>query len=384
MSRVLWLCKSRYMNHDVIDDRYARLFEIPHCLGAHAQVRGFCLDYRLARPKPVPADLAGEWHRANVPRTLFIGWFLQLLCFARAFRPQVVIASSDCFHVVLGALLARLLGARFYADLYDDYASFGLARIPGMRWLYHRALSRADGICAVSRTLGQDMEKAYPGTAVLVLESTIGGADFTPLDSSDSLHELGLGHLAANPRVGICGGLNRHHGADVTFASFDIIARQVPDVAFVVAGRLDDECPLPARPFVHYIGTLPHSQMARFYSAVDVVIVPLSNTRFGYYAFPQKAYEVLACGRPAVASDVGALAMLFQTLPAALYTPDSPQSLADAVAAQLRDPALLDVDIPTWSGQAAKLAAFIAANKDNSQDDSPVTGCTGARGTVAR
>lgn len=361
MTRVLWLCKSRYMSHDVIDDRYARLFEIPHCLGRHLAVRGYCLDYRLQRAAPVPDDLAHEWGRGNIPRSLFIGWFFQLLAFARSFSPNVVVASSDCLHVILGAVVARLHGATFYADLYDDYATFGLARIPGVRWLYRRALARADGICAVSRTLASDMEKAYPGKPVLVLESTIGGDDFAPCDSAESLAYLGLEHLSSSARVGICGGLNRYHGADVTFAAFDLVAQKVPDVAFVVAGYLDDDCPLPERPFVHYIGTLPHGDMPRFYSAVDVVIVPLSNTRFGYYAFPQKAYEVIACGRPAVAAEVGALALLFESLPTARYNPDSPGSLAEAIARQLGDPAVLDVDIPTWSGQAEKLAAFLTA-----------------------
>ncbi len=132
-------------------------------------------------------------------------------------------------------------------------------------------------------------------------------------------------------------------------------------MVFVVAGYLDEDCPLPHRPFVHYIGTLPHSDMSYFYSAVDVVIVPLSNTRFGYYAFPQKAYEVLACGRPAVAADVGALALLFEMKPEVLYDPDAPESLASAVERQLRSPSVLDVEIPTWSDQAETLAAFLGA-----------------------
>ena len=43
-SRLFWLCKGRYMSHDVIEDRYARLFELPHCLGRRMAVKGFCLD----------------------------------------------------------------------------------------------------------------------------------------------------------------------------------------------------------------------------------------------------------------------------------------------------------------------------------------------------
>ena len=359
MNKVLWLCKSRYMGHDVIEDRYARLFEIPTCLGRYAQVRGFCLDYRLAKAAAIPADLAPAWARANIPRTLFVGWFIQLLAYTRRFRPQAVVASSDCLHVILGALLARVFGARFYADLYDDYATFGLARVPGMRWLYRRALARADGICSVSRTLGQDVQQSYPGVPVLVLESTIDAGMFRPLDKAESRQRIGLDDVGAAKLVGICGGLNPFHGADIVFGAFAEIAAGNPDVLFVIAGQPHPDCPIPERDDVRFIGRLPHADMPSFFSAMDLVVVPLSNTRFGYFAFPQKAYEVLACRTPAVAAEVGSLALLFESLPDVRYDPDSSSALAVAALRQLDKPRLLEVDIPTWEDQAKKLAEFI-------------------------
>jgi teichuronic acid biosynthesis glycosyltransferase TuaC len=357
--RVLWLCKTRYMNHDVIDDRYARLFELPNSLGKRQAVSSFCLDYRLAKAAPVSDDLTGSWRRSSIPRTFFIGWFFVLLAYARQVRPQCVIASSDCLHIILGDLVSRLFGARFYADLYDDYSTFGLAKIPGMRWLYRRALARANGICAVSRTLGRDIEKQYPDKPVVVLESTIDAALFRPQDRVESRKMLGLDRFEGKKLVGVCGGLNAFHGADIVFNAFAKIAAQDPHVVFVVAGKLYNECPLPEREDVAYLGMLPHSQMSYFFSALDVAVVALSNTRFGYYAFPQKAYELLACRVPVAAADVGALGMLFGSLKEALYDPDSSVALADTVLHQLEKKSLLDVRIPTWSEQAEKMDNFI-------------------------
>ena len=349
------------MNHDVIDDRYARLFELPNSLGKKQPVASFCLDYRLTKSTPINNDLKGNWHRSSIPRTFFIGWFLVLIAYARQVRPQCVIASSDCLHIILGGLVSRLFGARFYADLYDDYSTFGLAKIPGMRWLYWRALARADGIFTVSRTLGCDIEKQYPGKPVLVLESTIDAGLFYPQDKAESRKLLGLDRLKGKKLVGVCGGLNALHGADIVFDSFAQIAEHDSDVVFVVAGNLFDECPLPDREDVEYLGMLPHTQMSYFFSALDVAVVALSNTRFGYYAFPQKAYEVLACGVPVAAADVGALSLLFEDLTDALYDPDSPASLTDTVIQQLDARVLLNVDIPTWDEQADKLSDFIQA-----------------------
>jgi len=357
--KVLWLCKGRYMNHDVIDDRYGRLFELPQNLSAVAQVQACCLDYRIQAPRSVDPSLAANWRRANIPRSLFIGWIIALVTTARQMKPDCVVASSDCLHVILGGFIARLVRARFVADLYDDYSSFGLARIPGMRWLYRRALERAHGISVVSHTLGQDLRKQYPDTPVIVLESTIDADRFQPRDKAASHKLLGLESLAGKKLVGVCGGLNALHGADVVFRAFEVMARRDPDVVFLVAGKLHDECPLPALDNVNYLGMLPHEQMSLFFSALDVAVVALSNSKFGYYAFPQKAYEVLACGVPVVAADVGAMSLLFASLPEVLYDPESEESLADKLQHQLVARKTLDMEIPTWDDQARRLDDFL-------------------------
>lgn len=349
------------MNHDVINDRYARLFEIPQCLGQSVPVHSFCLDYRPGSKEPIAEDLKDSWSRANIPLTLFIGWFFLLIARARKFRPDCVIASSDCLQVILGGLVARMFGARFYADLYDDYSTFGLAKIPGMKYFYQRALARADGICAVSRTLGEYVQEQFPGKPVLVLESTIDSATFYPRDKTESRKLLGLDRLQGKKLVGVCGGLNAYHGADIVFGAFAKISELHPNVVFVVAGKLDEQCPLPELPNIEYLGMLPHSHMPHFFSAMDVQVVALSNTRFGYFAFPQKAYEVLSCQVPVAAADVGALALLFEQLPSALYDPDSSSSLASTVVHQLQARQVNEVEIPTWADQARELAAFIGA-----------------------
>lgn len=355
----LWLCKARYMNHDVIRDRYARLFELPQGLGRRFDLTAICLDYRFSGKPETPVDLRDSWTRISIPRTLFLGWILQVFRRARNARARYVVASSDCLNVVIGYWVARRLGARFYADLYDDYSAFGLARIPGLRTLYRRALAGADGIVAVSRTLGEDLRTRYPGVPVLVVESTIDASVFYRRERRESRELLGLDRLGGAKLVGLCGGLNRFHGADVVFAALDEIVKKRPDVVLVVAGKSFSECPLPRSDNLHYLGMLPHERMPYFYSAMDVVIVPLSNSRFGYYAFPQKAYEVLACKAPVAAAAVGALAMLFDGLPGALYDPDSPGDLARVILSQLETAALLEVEIPTWAEQSSRLAEFI-------------------------
>lgn len=361
--RVLWLCKASYMNHDVIEDRYARLFELPNLMGRNENlcVNAVCLDYHMQTKGPISDDLQGTWRRYSLPRSLFIGWFFSLMAHARKLKPQCVVASSDCVHVILGWMIARCFNAAFFVDLYDDYSTFGLARIPGIKWLYGRALQKADGICTVSCTLGRHIEKEYPGKPVLVLESTIDSALFYPRDKAQSRTLLGLDRFAGKKLMGVCGGLNVLHGADVVFNSFATISEKVPEVVFIVAGTLHEGCPLPDLPNVEYLGALPHHHMPYFFSAMDVALVALSNTRFGYFAFPQKAYEILACAVPVVAANVGALSLLFEGSNESMYDPESSDSLANTVVRQLQVQHINRIDIPTWQNQADALASFITA-----------------------
>ncbi len=361
--RVLWLCKASYMNYDVIADRYARLFELPNLLGKHAglSVNAVCLDYHMQQKAPISVELRDTWRRFSLPRSFFLGWFFALMLHTRRLRPECVIASSDCVHVIIGWIISRCFNAALIVDLYDDYSTFGLARVPGVKWLYRRALREANGICTVSRTLGRHIEEEYPGKSVLVLESTIDSALFYPRDKAQSRELLQLTRFAGKRLVGVCGGLNALHGADVVFSAFAKISEQAADVVFVVAGTLHRDCPLPDLPNVEYLGALPHQRMPYFFSAMDVAIVALSNTRFGYFAFPQKAYEVLACEVPVVAANVGALSMLFDDVPEALYEAQSPDSLARAVVHQLQARRIHRVDIPGWEDQAEALGNFISS-----------------------
>lgn len=347
------------MNHDVIYDRYARLYDVPDQLRQYGQVRGFCIDYRITRRGDVPADLRDIWQISSVPGTLFIGWIYALLRAVQQFRPDVIIASSDCLQVVLGWMLARLVGARFVADLYDDYATFGLARIPGMKWLYRKALAAADGITAVSVTLAEDLEEEYPQTPVLVLESTINPTAFAPRDKAQSRIGLGLDDLNGKQLVGLCGGLNAFHGVDTVFAAVPQLAQDLPNAVLVIAGRSTPDFPLPEGDNVRYLGMLPHERMAEFFSAMDVMIVALSDTPFGYYAFPQKAYEVIACQVPAVVAEVGALARLFDRLHQARYQPGRPETLVEVLKIQLSEQTVLDVPVPSWADQARLLHQFV-------------------------
>jgi glycosyltransferase involved in cell wall biosynthesis len=367
--RIAYLCKRQYMGHDVILDRYARLYEQPLQLARRGHdVLGLCLSYR-------PTDERDELHDAAPGQLRWIGlspgglrlglvgYPSRALTILRAFKPDIVVGASDAPHIIIASWLSRRLGVPFAADLYDHFESFGLSRLPGIVPLYRRALRDAAVVTCVSAPLAELVQNEYRAKGqVLALPSTIDRQVFYPRDRLASRQLLGLPSDAR--LIGTAGGLSREKGIEPLYRAFEQLAEEDPNLHLALAGPLDPACPLPLGPRVHYLGKLPHARTADFFSALDVGVVYVRDTPYGRYSFPQKAYEMAACGVPVTVAGVGAMASLFASTPQAVYAPDDVASLVDCIRAQLESPQQPGLAIPDWAELAGEMeAAYTAALK---------------------
>lgn len=340
--RIAYLCKRRYMNKDVVLDRYARLYEIPSQLALLGHdVEAFCLAYDQSRPlstlhKTPKGNLrwhSRSWGRLVAPELLVYPH--RLMRRLRAFAPDIVIAASDIPHVALGAWLAQKLGCPFVADLYDNFEGFGQARIPGMISALRWAVRRADLVLTTSEPLSELVLSGY-GTRgeVITMPSSVDKAVFRLRDKNACRMALGL--PIGVPLVGTAGGLTRDKGIDMLYAAWGLLSQSNPDVHLVLAGPYNADLHPPAGNRVHYLGSLRHDRVAELFCALDVGAICILDTLFGRYCFPQKAYEMLACGLPVVAADIGAMGRLFDRWrDTCLYPSSDPEALAKRIEAQL-------------------------------------------------
>lgn len=58
---------------------------------------------------------------------------------------------------------------------------------------------------------------------------------------------------------------------------------------------------------VHFTGRVDHDDIPRYYSLIDVFVVPRTHERAATYVTPLKPFEAMAMGRPVVVSDLPAL-----------------------------------------------------------------------------
>lgn len=343
------------MSKDVIVDRYARLYEIPFQLARLGHtLHGFCLSYQghdegTWEHDVSPGGLIWESHSLGpgyVPGLLT--YPAKLLRQVRKFSPDIIIGASDIPHVALGAWVAKKLSVPYIADLYDNFESFGQARLPGMVPALRWAVRSAALVTTTSEPLQELVKDTYHAQGeVMAMPSTIDKGIFHPIDKLVARRTLGLPEHV--PLIGTAGGLHQDKGIGTLYAAWRSIEARHPNAHLVLAGPFDQHSAPPAGERIHYLGQLPHARTADLFSALDVGIIYLRDTAFGRYCFPQKAYEMFACGLSVVAAQVGVMNHLLADTPTSLYRPDDPDDLTRAVMAQLHEPVHTKIVIQDWA-----------------------------------
>lgn len=357
------------MSKDVILDKYARLYEIPNQLAylGH-QVECFCLSYQSHKE--------GIWDESNEHKQLiwhsksYIGlkkagvlaYPFLLLSQLKQYQPDIIIAASDIPHIVWGAWCAKKLNKPFMADLYDNFEGFGQARIPGMKQLLRNAVRQAQLVTTTSQPLADLVSQEYAAQGQIIsMPSTVDLHIFGEKNKQDAQTQFGLQHN--KQYIGTAGGLYVDKGVEVIYKAWEQIKNEMPNVHLVLAGPFQLDCPPPEGDRVHYLGTLPHHEIASLFQALDVGIISILDTPFGRYCFPQKAYEMLACKLAVVVANVGEMNYLFSATPQALFKAGNSQDLAAKLLQQIRHPAHAQIPIDDWQTIIKRIEPLITSLK---------------------
>lgn len=353
------------MNHDVIHDRYGRLYCLPHELVRRGnKVIGFCLDYSsTTKSTQIDTHVISEsqllkWHSypAGVLASNLLRYTKFLVDTINEIQPDILIGGSDCLHSILTNWIAKKTHTPYILDLYDNFESFGMSRIPGMKSGHRNAIKNAAGVTTISDALKFHIQSLAPDIPAMTINSTITAGEFYNQSMDDARSSL---NLPANTiLIGTAGSLSADRGTDLLYKVIDLVQQDYPQAMLVLAGPAHGNPP-PSRKDIIYLGELPHNTIPALFNALDVVVICMNANNFGNFAFPQKAYEILSCKAPVVAAAVGPLQELFKDSPECLYTPGDIGELYEKIILQIERKSIVDLPIPTWSDQAEKLEQFI-------------------------
>jgi len=170
---------------------------------------------------------------------------------------------------------------------------------------------QADAIAAIAQPMLQDLAaRNISSTKMFCVPNGVDAQRFSPVPRDPELAaQLGL---TGAPVLGFFGSLYRYEGVSwLMRAVAELRARGIP-LQVLVIGRGEEEQAIRAAvrdydlaDVVKLIDHVPHDQIKRYYSVVDVMVFPRLSIRLTELVTPLKPLEAMALGKPVLASSVG-------------------------------------------------------------------------------
>ncbi|MFC5582152.1 TIGR04063 family PEP-CTERM/XrtA system glycosyltransferase [Rhodanobacter terrae] len=238
-----------------------------------------------------------------------------------AVRPDIIHAHSPVLNAFPALAVGRSAGIPVVYEVrafWEDAAvDQGTAREWGPRYrltraLETRALQRADAVTTICDGLRGDMlERGIPADKITVIPNAVNLSQFQFRVTADRelMQKYGL---APGSTLGFAGSFYAYEGLDILLRAMPLVLRAVPQARLLLLGGGPQEADLRAlaadlglEGVVHFTGRVPHSEMTRYYSAMDVMVYPRVSMRLTDLVTPLKPLEAMAMGKLVVASDVG-------------------------------------------------------------------------------
>ncbi len=308
-------------------------------------------------PGPI-AGLAGqrEWRtieslRATVEKV------------AAEWKPDVLHAHSPALCGMAGLRAARRLNLPFVYEIrafWEDAAvgngtgSEGSIKYRLTRALENRVVAGADTVFTICQGLRDDLvSRGHDGGKIRLSPN---GVDLTlfgePPARDDALAaKIGIGE---GPVIGFIGSFYDYEGLDDLIAAMPLLRERHPDAQLLLVGGGPMDARLRAQAAassasggIVFTGRVPHGEVERYYSLVDVLAYPRKKSRLTDLVTPLKPLEAMAQKRIVAASDVGGHRELIEDgVTGLLFAPGDPQAMATALAyfidAKGRWPAMRD------------------------------------------
>lgn len=267
---------------------------------------------------------------------------------AHAVKPDLLHAHSP----VLNALPAIWVGRRLRIPVVYEVRAFwedaavdhGTSREWGPRYRLIRALEtfalrRSDCVTTICEGLKLDIvARGVPEDRVTIIPNAVDPSifEFGVVPELPLKAKLGL---AGKTIVGFIGSFYAYEGLDLLLTALPRILERQPEVRILLVGGGPAEKALRVltetlgiQAMVVFAGQVPHQEVQRYYSIVDILAYPRHSMRLTELVTPLKPLEAMAQGRLLVASDVGGHRELIRDGETGiLFRADDPAALADAI-----------------------------------------------------
>lgn len=324
-----------------------------------------------------------DFHRTKQMRRLppVVGEAAEIAAFARRidqvvqrFRPDILHAHSPVIDPLAAMRAAKKHGIPLLYEIrafWEDAAvGNGTGREGSLKYRATRGLEtwasqRADAVAVICEGLKRDLvARGIDADKIMISPNGVDLHLFgePPARDADLSAEWGLDDAEV---IGFIGSFYDYEGLDDLIAAMPALVALRPKVRLLMVGGGPLEERLRAHAAasgaagaIHFVGRVPHEQVERYYSLIDLLVYPRKHMRLTDLVTPLKPLEAMAQRRLVAASDVGGHRELIRDGDTGtLFPPDDPAALAQAVSAVFGNRA-------DWDAQRERARTFVEKERN--------------------
>ncbi|MFT4940010.1 MAG: PEP-CTERM/exosortase A-associated glycosyltransferase [Paraglaciecola sp.] len=236
-------------------------------------------------------------------------------------KPDVVHAHSPALNGIAAFQAAKQAGLPLVYEIrafWEDAAvDHGTCKEDDLRYRTTRAMEswvvkKADAVTTICEGLKQDLlTRGVAPDKITIIPNAVNVEQFNLIHSRDSQLEKEFS-LQGKTVLGFLGSFYAYEGLDMIIKALPEILKQVPNAMLLLVGGGPQEQNLKSliedmglQEYVIMPGRVPHQEVMRYYSQVDLLLYPRKPMRLTELVTPLKPLEAMAQGKLVLASDVG-------------------------------------------------------------------------------
>ena len=233
----------------------------------------------------------------------------------------------------------------------------GSAKYRITRALENHVVRHADTVAVICDGLKGDLVKrGVPSGKIVVSPNGVDLDLFGSPPPVDAALEAQLG-LTGKDVIGYIGSFYDYEGLDDLIAAMPLMESNA-HLLMVGGGPMEQALRTqsqasPVADRIHFVGRVPHEEVERYYSLVDILAYPRKRMRLTDLVTPLKPLEAMAQGRLVAASDVGGHKELIRDGDTGtLFAADNPAEIAKSLD-------LLLANRANWDAMRSRARSFV-------------------------
>lgn len=263
-------------------------------------------------------------------------------------KPDVLHAHSPALNGLAALRAAKICGLpvvyeirAFWEDAAVDHGTCkeGDLRYQLTRHMENYVVKRASAVTTICEGLRLDLvSRGFAPDKFTVIPNAVNIEQFQISAGRDSELEQQLG-LQGSLVLGFLGSFYAYEGLDLAIQALPAVIAAQPNVRLLLVGGGPQQQQLQLltkqlglSDYVIFTGRVPHGEVDRYYSLVDLLIYPRKSMRLTDLVTPLKPLEAMAQGKLVLASDVGGHQELIEDgKNGFLFPADNVQAFSDTI-----------------------------------------------------